>query len=84
MIREFKRSVVDHWRSSGKPAEQVTQEFGVSSWTLRDWKRQYELEAKPVDAPLPQSREALARELQRPSRLKSSTTRRKAPMAARG
>ena len=62
--KEFKRSVVDHWRTSGKPAEQVAQEFGVSSWTLRDWKRQYELEAKPVDAPLPPSRDALVRELQ--------------------
>jgi transposase len=61
---EFKRSVVDHWRTSGKSAEQVAQEFGVSSWTLRDWKRAYELEAKPVDAPLPPSREALVREIQ--------------------
>jgi len=38
---EFKRSVIDHWRSSGKSAVQVAQEFGVNIWNLRDWKRQY-------------------------------------------
>ncbi len=38
---EFRRSVVDHWQSSGKTAKEVAQEFGVNFWNLRDWKRQY-------------------------------------------
>ena len=61
---EFRRSVVDHWRSSGKRLEQVAREFGVSSWTLRHWRRRYQLEAKPVDAPLPATPEAMAQEIQ--------------------
>lgn len=61
---EFKRSVVDHWLSSGKSAAQVSQEFGVNLWNLRDWKRRYGPVARPVDTPLPESPEALAREIQ--------------------
>lgn len=61
---EFRRSVVDHLRSSGKSAAQVAQEFGVNLWNLRDWKRQYSPVAKPVDAPIPQSPEAMAREIE--------------------
>jgi transposase len=61
---EFKRSVIDHWRSSGKSAAQVAREFGVKVWNLRDWKRQYGTEARPVDGPIPQSPEAMAREIQ--------------------
>jgi transposase len=61
---EFKRSVIDHWQTSGKTAAQIAQEFGVNHWNLRDWKRQYGSVAKPVDAPLPQSAEELKREVQ--------------------
>ncbi len=61
---EFRRSVVDHWRSSGKTAAQVAREFGVKVWNLRDWKRQYGAEARPVDGPIPQTPEAMAREIQ--------------------
>jgi transposase len=61
---EFKRSVVDHWKSSGKTAAQVAQEFGVKNWNLRDWKRQYGAQARPVDGPMPQSPEAMVREIQ--------------------
>jgi transposase len=61
---EFKRSVIDQWRSSGKSAAQIAQEFGVKVWNLRDWKRQYGAEARPVDGPIPQSPEAMAREIQ--------------------
>ena len=61
---EFKRSVIDHWRSSGKSAVQVAQEFGVNIWNLRDWKRQYGPTAKPVDAPMPKTPEEMSREIQ--------------------
>ena len=60
---EFKRSVVDHLLTSGKTAVQVGRELGVNAWNIRDWKRQYRSEAKPVDAPMPQSPEAMSREI---------------------
>ena len=53
---EFKRSVVDHWQSSGKTGAKVAQEFGVNLWNLRDWRRQ-------VDGPIPQSPEEMSREI---------------------
>ena len=59
---EFRRSVVDHLISSGKSVAQVAMEFGIKPWNLRDWKRRYGPTAKPADAGLPQSPEALARE----------------------
>jgi transposase len=61
---EFKRSVVDHWISSGKSAAQIAQEFGVHIWNLRDWKREYGPGAKPVDGPMPKSPEEMSREIQ--------------------
>jgi len=61
---EFKRSVVDHWRTSGKTAMQVAREFGVNVWNLRDWKRQYGPIARPVDAPMPKTPEEMTREIQ--------------------
>jgi len=61
---EFKRSVVDHWISSGKTASQIAQEFGVNFWNLRDWKRLYGPAAKPVDAPMPKTAEEMSREIQ--------------------
>jgi|SRR5580765_3001028 transposase len=60
---EFKRSVVDHWQSSGKTAVQVAQEFGLNIWNLRDWKRQYGSIAKPVDGPVPKTAEEMSREI---------------------
>ncbi len=61
---EFRRSVVDHWCHSGKTAAQVAQEFGVKVWNVRDWRRRYGPTHKPVDAPLPQTPEEMAREIQ--------------------
>ncbi len=60
---EFKRSVVDHWQSSGKSSAQVAQEFGVNIWSLREWKQRYGATAKPADAPPPQSPEEMKREI---------------------
>ena len=61
---EFRRSVVDHWCQSGKTAAQVAQEFGVKIWNVRDGRRRYGPTHKPVDAPLPQTPEEMAREIQ--------------------
>lgn len=61
---EFKRSVIDHWQSSGKTGAEIAKEFGIQLWTLRDWKRKYNAAAKPVDAPVPQTREEMGREIQ--------------------
>ncbi len=61
---EFRRSVVDHLLNSGKSMSQVAQEFGVTTWNLRDWKRAYGAEAKPVDGPVSRSKEALCQEIQ--------------------
>jgi transposase len=61
---EFKRSVIDHWQSSGKTSAQVAQEFGVNIWNLRDWKRQYGPVARPVDGPIPHTPEEMSREIQ--------------------
>jgi len=61
---EFKRSVIDHWQSSGKAGAEIAKEFGIPLWTLRDWKRKYNEVAKPVDAPVPQTREQMSREIQ--------------------
>ena len=60
---EFRRSVVDHLlNSSGKSVAQVAREFGISAVKLRVWKMRYGPAVSPLDAPAPQSPEALARE----------------------
>ena len=37
----FKRATVAHWLSSGKKANVIATELGVSVWNLRDWKKRY-------------------------------------------
>ncbi len=61
---EFRRSVVDHWLSTDKTAAQISKEFGVNIWNLRDWKRRYGPTAAPVDAAVPKTTEELVRENQ--------------------
>jgi len=61
---EFKRSVVDNWCHSDKTAEQVSKDFWVKVWNVRDWRRRYGPTQKPLDAPLPQTPEELRREVQ--------------------
>ena len=51
---EFKRSVVEHWKSSGKSAVQVAREFGVNVWNLRDWQHRYGPAPKGADDPVPE------------------------------
>src|SRR5262245_15336880 len=48
---EFKRSVVEHWISSGKSAAAVAREFGVHTWNLRDWGQRYDLRPKGAEEP---------------------------------
>ena len=60
---EFKRSVVDHLLSSGKSAKQVAQDFGLNHWTVREWRSRYGSVAKPPDAPMPATPEAMKQEI---------------------
>ncbi len=41
----FKRSAVEHWRSSGKSAAQVARELGLNISTLHQWKKRAGAEA---------------------------------------
>ena len=41
----FKRSAVEHWLGSGKTPKAVAKELGISTWNLRDWKKQFQPEA---------------------------------------
>lgn len=61
---EFKRSVVEHWKSSGKTAAVVAKEFGVNVWNLRDWRQRYAPTPKGVDDPMPESPQEMQREIQ--------------------
>lgn len=36
---DFKRRVLEHWKASGRSAEKVAVEFGVSTYTLYSWRR---------------------------------------------
>ena len=62
--QQFKRSVVEHWLSSGQSGTKVAKDFGVNVWNLRDWKRQYGPGAKGVDDPVPESPAEMKREIQ--------------------
>ena len=62
---EFKRAAVENWVSSGKSAERVARELGISPHNLRDWRYRYTPVAKPVEVPLPESPEAMKAELVR-------------------
>ena len=61
---EFKRSVVEHWRNSGKSAVEVAKEFGLNVWNLRDWARSYAPSPKGADDPVPESPQEMKREIQ--------------------
>jgi len=61
---EFKRSVVEHWKTSGKTAVEVAKEFGIHPWNLRDWYRQLGYAPKAVDEPVPESPQEMRREIQ--------------------
>ncbi len=37
----FKRQALEHWRSSGKPAEEVARGLGISAFSLYAWRKKY-------------------------------------------
>jgi transposase len=55
---EFKREAVELLRSSGRPLVQVARELGVSTESLRLWRKQAEIDAGELTAiaEIPQSR----------------------------
>lgn len=64
----FKRSAVDMLLNSGKALKQIARELGVTTWTLRDWKKRLgpktaALARTPVE--LETENRALRQELQR-------------------
>jgi len=61
---QFKRSVVEHWLSSGQSAVKIAKEFGVNAWNLRDWKRRYAPPPKGAEDPVPESPAEMKREIE--------------------
>jgi transposase len=65
---EFKREAVELLRSSGRPLVQVARELGVSTESLRLWRKQAEIDACERDGLTSDDREEL-RELRREVRV---------------
>lgn len=61
---EFKRSVVEHWKSSGKSAAAIAREFGVNVWNLRDWRQRYDISPKGAEEPVSEDPREMKREIQ--------------------
>ena len=61
---EFKRSVIEHWKTSGKSAAAVAREFGVNVWNLRDWRQRYDLKFKAAEEPVSEDPREMRREIQ--------------------
>ena len=61
---EFKRSVVEHWISSGKSGAAVAREFGVHTWNLRDWRQRYDRRPKGAEEPVSEDPREMKREIQ--------------------
>jgi transposase-like protein len=68
----FKRSAVEHWLGSGKSAQQVAGELGISGQTLKIWKQQL---AVPVPASQSPTMEQLLEENRRLRRENGSLIR---------
>ena len=65
---EFKREAVELLRSSGRPLAQVARELGVSTESLRLWRKQAEIDAGERDG-LSSDERAELRELRREVRV---------------
>jgi transposase len=66
--KEFKREAVELLRSSGRPLAQVARELGVSTESLRLWRKQAEIDAGERDG-LSSDERAELRELRREVRV---------------
>jgi transposase len=61
---EFKREALELLRLSGKPLAQIAKDLGVSDQTLRNWRRQAEIDAGKAEG-LTSDERAELRELRR-------------------
>jgi transposase len=61
---EFKREALELLRLSGKPLPQIAKDLGVSDQTLRNWRRQAEIDAGKAEG-LTSDERAELRELRR-------------------
>jgi transposase len=61
----FKRDAVEHWLRSGKSGTQIARELGISSPSLKEWKRRYGGDAAPQRVDLEAENRALRAELGR-------------------
>jgi transposase len=61
---EFKREALDLIRLSGRPLAQIAKDLGVSEQTLRNWRRQAEIDAGQAEG-LTSDERAELRELRR-------------------
>jgi transposase len=61
----FKREAVEHWLRSGKSGTQIARELGISSPSLKEWKRRYGGDAALQRADLEAENRALRAELGR-------------------
>jgi transposase len=59
---DFKRRVLDNWRTSGRSAREIGAEFGVPAFTLYDWRSKAALQAPRGG---PEERDGLATEVTR-------------------
>lgn len=58
---EFKEEAVRLMRSSGKPLAQISRELDVSEQTLRNWRKQQEIDEGEREGLTTEEREELAR-----------------------
>ena len=61
----FKRSSVEHWMVSGKPARQIASELGINEQSLKLWKQKFKQLPAGQVAPTLDALQAENRRLQR-------------------
>jgi transposase len=61
----FRKNAVEHWIKTGRPGTQIAAELGVSSPSLKEWKRRYHGDAMPEHGNLELENRTLRAELAR-------------------